>query len=195
LSIGKVGEIVYILVMNLKNKRKLAARIVFIAGILFMVLGITFLLGSLENTSIFSVFVAFFLLVAGGSCAMFAIKLNKRPIYLFFASLLMMVGIFIFLSALGIVTLPISRAWPMLSIFSGLALLPIGWRSYGKIHPRYLVSSCAFVVLGVILMIFSLRIIPFSFMSFVHTWWPLLFLLGGFTLVLTSISTRGEKKD
>ena len=160
-----------------------------------MTLGITFLLGSLEHASIISIFFAFLLLIGGGFCAVLAIKLNKRASYLFFASLFMMAGIFIFLTALGIITLPVSRAWPLLSVFSGLALLPVGWRSHGRIHPRYLVSSCAFVFLGFVLMIFSLRIIPFSFMSFVHTWWPLLFLLGGFTLVLISMSARGERKE
>ena len=168
---------------------------VFIAGIIFMVLGITFLLGSLEHASMGSVFLAFLLLVVGGFCAVLAIKLNKRSLYLFFASLFMMAGFFLFLVALGIVNLPLSRAWPLLSVFSGLALLPVGWRSHGRIHPRYLVSSCTFVALGILLMVFSLRLIPFSFMSFVQTWWPLLFLLGGFTLVLITISARGERKD
>jgi len=83
----------------------------------------------------------------------------------------------------------------MLSVFSGLALLPVGWRSHGRIHTRYLVSSCGFVILGFALMVFSLRLIPFSLMSFVHTWWPLLFLIGGFTLVLITISSKGERKE
>ena len=181
--------------MKSRNKRKLAARVVFIAGISFMVLGITFLLGSLEHASKISVFIAFLLLAAGGFCAALAIKLNKRSVYLFFASLFMMAGIFLFLTALGIITLPLSRAWPLLSIFSGLALLPVGWRSHGRIHPRYFVSSCTFVILGSVLMVFSLRLIPFSFMSFVHSWWPMFFLLGGFTLVLITISAGGERKD
>ena len=160
-----------------------------------MILGITFLLGSMENTSKFSVFLAFLLLVAGGSCAILAIKLNKRSTYLFFASLLMMAGIFLFFSALGIVSLPLSRAWPLLSVFSGLALLPVGWRRCGGIRPRYLVSSCAFVILGFVFMVFALKIIPFSFRSFIYTWWPLLFLLGGLTLILISLSPKGERVE
>lgn len=181
--------------MTMKSNIKLTARVAFIAGIFFMVLGITFLLGSLEQASKLSVFMAFSLLVAGGFCAAIAIKLNKRSIYLFFACLLMMTGIFLFLVALGIFPLPIYRSWPMLSIFSGLALLPVGWRSHGRIHPRYFVSSCTFVLLGFTLMGFSLRLIPYTFMSFVHTWWPMFLLLGGFTLVLISISARKERKD
>ena len=181
--------------MGLKNNRKFTARFVFIAGIFFMILGITFLLGSLENTSTVSVFLAFLLLFTGGLFAIFAIKLNKRSTYLFFASFLMMSGIFLFLSALGIVTLPFSRAWPMLSIFSGLALLPVGWRRHGGFRPSYFVSSCALVGLGCVLMVFSLRIIPFSFRSFIYAWWPMLLVLGGLTLILISLSPKGERKE
>lgn len=155
-----------------------------------MVLGISFLLGSLEQTSKISVFLAFLLVVAGAFCAVFAIRLSKRSSYLFFASLFFMAGVFLFLSSLGIIALPLSRSWPLLSVFSGLALLPVGWRRYGGFNTRYFVSSCAFVALGCVLLVFSLRMVPFSFRSFIYTWWPLLFILGGITLVLSSMASR-----
>ena len=158
-----------------------------------MILGISFLLGFLEGTSRISVFFSFLLVIVGAFCAMLAIRLNKRSSYLFFASFLMMAGLFLFLSALGIISLPFSRAWPLLSVFSGLALLPAGWRRYGAFRKRYIVSSCAFVLLGCVLLVFSLRMVPFSFIQFVHTWWPLLFVLGGLTLVL--ISLGGGKRE
>ena len=104
-----------------------------------------------------------------------------------------MAGVFLFLSALGIIPLPFSRAWPLLSVFSGLALLPVGWRRYGGFRPSYFVSSCAFVVLGCALLVFSLRMVPFSFKDFIQAWWPLLLVLGGLTLALISLgSKRGE---
>ena len=181
--------------MMSKSWRKFAARLVFIAGLFFMVLGITFLLGSLENTSRISVFLAFLLLVVGSSCAVWAIRLNKKAVYLFFATFFIMAGIFLFLSALGIVSLPVSQAWPLLSVFSGLALLPAGWRRYGGIRLRYFVSSCAFIVLGCFLLVFSLKLVPFSFTSFIHAWWPMLLVLGGLTLALISISGKGIRKE
>jgi hypothetical protein len=83
----------------------------------------------------------------------------------------------------------------LLSVFSGLALLPVGWRRHGGFRLRYLVSSCAFVILGCVLLVFSLKLIPFSFKTFIQTWWPLLFMLGGLTLVLISLSAQKERKD
>jgi len=169
--------------------RKLKASVVFIAGLSLMILGITFLLGSLEYASRISVFLSFLLVVAGAFCAILAIRLNKRSSYLFFASFFLMSGIFLFLSALGIIPLPFSKAWPLLSVFSGLALLPEGWRRYGGFRKRYFVTSFAFVILGCVLLVFSLDVVPFSFRQFIYAWWPLLFILGGLTLVLISLVT------
>ena len=168
--------------------RRIAGRLVFIAGLVLMILGITFLIGSRGGASRIWVFLAFLLVIAGAFYTVLAIRLYKRSSYLFFASFFLMSGIFIFLSALEVIPLPFSRAWPLLSIFSGLSLLPVGWRRHGGFSPRYFISSCAFVGLGCGLLVFSLRIVPFSFRQFIHDWWPLLFLLGGVTLVLISLS-------
>jgi hypothetical protein len=159
--------------MKPELRRKFAAKVAFITGLFLMILGITFLFGLLEGTSRISIFFSFLIVVAGASCAVLAIKLNKRSSYLFFASFLLMAGFFIFLSALGVISLPFSRAWPLLSVFSGLALLPVGWRRHGGFKLRYFVSSCAFVVLGCILLAFSLKLVPFSFKYFIQAYWPL----------------------
>ena len=178
--------------MGSKLPRKYAANLVFLSGFFLMILGITFLLGSLEKSSRITIFLAFMMVVAGALCAVWAIRLNKRSSYLFFASFFLMAGIFLFLSALGIISLPFSRAWPLLSIFSGLALLPAGWRRYGGFRPSYFVCSCAFVVLGFVFLVFSLRMVPFSFKDFIYAWWPLLLVLGGLTLVLISLGSKKE---
>ena len=161
-----------------------------------MILGVSFLLGALEGASGISIFLAFLLVVAGAFCAVVAVRLNKRPVYLFFASIFMMTGIFLFLSALGIITVPFFQAWPLLSVFSGLALLPMGLRRHGTLRMHYIVSSCAFVALGAAFMIFSLRLVPFSFRYFIYHWWPMLILFGGLTLVLISIGRpKGRPKS
>jgi hypothetical protein len=174
-------------------KRKFAAKLVFILGFSLMILGITFLFGSLENTSRISIFLSFLLVLAGVFCAVLATKLNKRSLYLFFGAFFLMAGIFLFLSALGIIPLPFSKAWPLLSVFSGLALLPVGWRRYGGFRTSYFVSSCAFVILGCVLLVFSLKVVPFSFKHFILAWWPLLFVLGGLTMVLISLGVRANQ--
>ena len=170
--------------------RKSTASAVFFLGLCLMILGTTFLFGFLERASQISIFLAFLLVVAGVFCTILAVRLNKRSSYLFFGSFFLMAGIYLFLSAMAVFPLGFSRAWPLLSVFSGLALLPAGWRRHGGFKTSFFVPSCAFVILGCFLLFFSLRVVPFSFREFIITWWPLLFLLGGLTLVLTSLAGR-----
>jgi hypothetical protein len=176
--------------MRSEIARRILARLVFIFGLLLMVLGVAFLFGTLSQTSGMSVLFSFLIVVIGCLCAVFAIKLNKRPLYLFFASFFLMAGFFLFLSALRIIPVSLSKVWPLLSVFSGLALLPAGWRRYNRFRSNFVVPACAFVILGCVLMVFSLEMVPFSFMQFILNWWPLLFVLAGILLVLLSLGSR-----
>jgi hypothetical protein len=174
---------------------QITARLIFIAGLLFMFLGCAFLLGSMANTSGIFVLGSFFFVIIGSGCAFLAVKLNKHSTYLFFAAFFLLVGFFLFLSALRILPIVFTEWWPVLSVFAGLALLPAGWHHYGKIRPQYVVPSTAFVVLGCVLLIFSLEMVPFSFKQFMLNWWPLLLVLAGLILVLISLDTKGKAED
>jgi hypothetical protein len=175
--------------------RKLTAHIAFIIGLLLMFFGSAFLLGTLEGTTRFSVLRAFFFVIIGALCAFFAIKLNKRSTYLFFAAFFLLVGFFLFLSALHILPFSFSQAWPLLSVFAGIALLPSGWRHFGSFRSRYVVPAVVFVILGCTLMIFSFHLAPFSFKHFVISWWPLLVVLIGLILVLLSLGTKNSASN
>jgi hypothetical protein len=175
--------------------RRLAARFVFIIGLLLMFVGSGFLLGSLAGISRVSVLSSFLFVITGCGCAVLAIKLNKRVIYLFFAAFLLQVGFFLFLSALGIFPLPLSKSWPLLSVFCGISLFPAGWRRFGTLKTAYVVPSIAFVFLGAALMIFSLGLVAFSFRQFMLNWWPLLVVLAGLVLVLVSLGTKFNAGD
>jgi cell division protein FtsW (lipid II flippase) len=54
------------------------------------------------------------------------------------------------------------------------------------------VPSVAFVFLGCFLMVFSFRMVPFSFKHFMVNWWPLLVVLMGLVLVLLALSTKNN---
>lgn len=174
--------------MNLT--RRITARFVFVVGLLLMILGITFLLGTITGISRISVLGAFAFVIIGALCAVLAIKLNKRSLYLFFAAFFLLMGLFLFLSVLRIVPITLAQGWPLLSVFAGLALIPAGLRYYRAFRSRYLVPSVAFVVLGCVLLVFSFKIVNFSFKQFMLNWWPLLLVLAGIILVLLSLSTH-----
>jgi hypothetical protein len=172
-----------------------AARLIFIIGLLSMFFGSAFLLATLTEKSSVPVLVSFLVVLIGVGCAVLAIKLNKRSLYLFIAALFLQIGLFLFLKALDIIQLPLSRVWPLISVFSGIALFPSGWHRYGAIRSRYLVPSIAFVALGSVMMVFSLDLVDFSFAQFIKNWWPLLVVLAGLTLVLISLGTRNKDED
>jgi hypothetical protein len=175
-------------------RRKAVARLVFIAGLLLMFLGSAFLLGTLQGITRFSLLRAFFFVIIGAICAVFAIKLNKRSLYLFFATFFLLVGFFLFLSALHILPFSFSQSWPLLSVFAGLALFPAGWHRFGALRVRFAVPSVVFVLLGCSLMVFSFGVVPFSFKQFVINWWPLLMALMGLILVLLALGTKNNEE-
>ena len=176
--------------------RRSAANFIFIIGCILMFLGVAFLLESLLDLSRVSILVSFLLLLLGTGCAVFAIKLNWRSIYLFIAALFLQAGLFLFLKTLGIISMKLSQSWPLLSIFTGIALLPSGWYKFGVVKVVYIVPAVTFIILGSVLMVFALDLVAFSLAQFIHEWWPLLIVLAGLILVLLAVSTKftGEIK-
>ena len=174
---------------------RVAAHIVFITGLLLMSFGVAFLLGTMAGISRLSVLWSFLIVIIGALFAVFAIKLDKRSVYLFFAAFFILMGSFLFLSALQIIPFTISEGWPLLSVFAGLALLPARWRHYRTVSYRYLIPSLAFILLGCILLVFSFKMAPFSFKRFIITWWPLLLVIAGIILVLLSLSSKGKSRN
>jgi hypothetical protein len=182
--------------MHLFMSRRFLAHSVFVIGLLLMIVGSAFLFGSSAEISQRGVLVSFVFVLLGIAGAFLAIFLNKRAVYLFFAAFFLQAGIFLFLSALHIIPFGFSKAWPLLSVFSGIALIPTAWHRYGMFRLNYFVPSIAFIGLGAALMIFSLGLVSFSLVQFVGTWWPLLVVLAGLALMLVSLGTKntGEAK-
>ncbi|MDR1411100.1 MAG: hypothetical protein LBI91_02705 [Spirochaetaceae bacterium] len=181
--------------MRHEFKRRLAARLIFFSGLLLTLLGCMFLLGTMAGISRISVMTAFFFIIIGSACAFFAVKLNKRSLYLFFATFFILVGFFLFLSSLRIIPMALENWWPSVSVFAGLALIPSGWHFYGIIKIRYMVPAAAFIILGAALLIFSLDMVTFSFKQFILNWWPLLMAVAGLILLLVSLGTKSGSKD
>jgi hypothetical protein len=141
-----------------------------------------------------SILISSLLIIFGIGYAILAIKLHRRSRYLFFAALFFQTGAFLLLGILGIIHIGFPKAWPLLPIFTGVALLFAGWHHYRAYKPNYIILSAAFVILGVIMMIFALDLLSFSLAQFVRDWWPLLVLLTALFLTFLFISTRYEKR-
>lgn len=160
-----------------------------------MLLGLASLLGSISGTSRISVLFSFLVVIIGAIFAVFAVKLNKKAIYFFIAAFFLQTGFFLFLSSLHIVPFSLSDFWPLFAVFAGLSLFIAGWHRFKSFKPRYMVPSIAFVILGCVLLMFSLDLLPFSFSQFVMNWWPLLLVLAGLILFLVSLGTKVKTED
>ena len=178
--------------MQLAERRKIGAKIAFFIGLLLMFAGSGLLLGTIEGTSRISVLTSFLFFLIGVIFAILAIKMNRRSIYLFFATFFLLIGFFLFFTALRIITIPFSRLWPLISVFAGLALIPAGFHHRRAFRASYMVSAFSFIILGIVLMVFSFNLVPFSFTRFVLDWWPLLVVLGGLVLVLLALSSNSK---
>ncbi len=132
------------------------------------------------------------LVVIGSGLAVIAVQLKHQSKYLFIASLLIQIGVLLLFVTGGMITQPIRHLWPLLSVFAGLALLPAGWQRYGRLRGNYLVPALTLVSLGIFLLFFAFKVLPFSFKRFVLMWWPLLLLLAGIVLTLVSVGSRGS---
>ncbi|MDR2491542.1 MAG: hypothetical protein LBD20_09105 [Spirochaetaceae bacterium] len=171
-------------------KKQLFAHIIFYSGLFSMMLGISVLISNYTGASRLPVFVSFSLMTIGILCAVFAIALDRRSLYLFFAVFFILNGLFFFLWAAGIIGLPITRCWPFLSIFTGISLIPAGVHKYKKPKAVFIVPGLAFLVLGCALLIFTFGLAPFSFKQFMLNWWHLLLLMAGLLLVLLSLNGK-----
>jgi hypothetical protein len=142
-----------------------------------------------------SILVSSLLIIFGIAYAVLAIKFHRHSRYLFLTALFFQTGAFFLLNILGFIRIGFPQAWPLLSIFTGIALLFAGWHRYRAYKANYIILSATFVILGIIMMIFALDLLSFSLAQFVRDWWPLLVLLAALLLALLLIGSRyGRKK-
>jgi uncharacterized membrane protein HdeD (DUF308 family) len=174
-------------------KKKKIARIIFYVGILLSLAGSVFLLFNFTSITGLQVVIAFLLLIIGGLCVFFAVKLRKKSLYLFFAAFFALIWLFLMFKVCGVITLNLRQSWPLLSVFTGIALLLAGINRYDKVRRIYLIPSVALIVLGCFLLLFSLKITSFSFKQFVLDWCPVIVIMSGITLILFSIGSGKER--
>jgi hypothetical protein len=175
-------------------KRKFLAYIVFCVGLVLSLLSSALLLFSFASITQLQTIGSFLFLIIGGLFIFLAKKIKRRPLYLFFATFFILLGLFLLLHVTGIVILTLKQSWPLLSVFAGLALLPAGSYRYGTIRRIYLIPSVALIILGGFLLLFSLKVTHFSFKQFILNWYPVIILMAGIMLILLSLSSNNRER-
>ncbi|HCM27244.1 MAG: hypothetical protein A2Z99_12640 [Treponema sp. GWB1_62_6] len=181
--------------MRSEKTRRFAAEVSLLSGLGFTLLGAGVLIVSASGGPRLSAVPASLCVLLGTVFAFAAVRLHRRSRYLFFSALLIQIGLFLVVFAAGGIDAPLSKLWPVLSIFAGLALIPAGWHRYGAPQSRFIVPAIVFVLLGGVFLVFAFRLVPFSFKAFFLAWWPLLLLIAGVILTLVSLSAPGDPEE
>jgi hypothetical protein len=175
--------------------RRLVAETVMLLGFSSTIMGFAILLISAGGGSRVAAVPAALFVIAGAVLAFTAVKLRRSARYLFVAAFFLQIGFLLLLVASGALDSPLSRLWPCLSIFAGLALIPAGWHRYRQARVRFVVPALAFVTLGAAFLLFSFGLIPFSFKRFFLAWWPLLLLFAGLIVTLVSFAAGEDTEE
>ncbi|MDR2795309.1 MAG: hypothetical protein LBB47_01195 [Spirochaetaceae bacterium] len=165
----------------------------FYVGIVLSLFGSAFLLFSFASITSLQIIGSFLLIIIGGLCVFFAIKLRRRSLYLFFAAFFTLLGLFLLFKVSGVINLNLRQSWPLLSVFTGIALLLAGANRSESIRRIYLIPSVALIILGCFLLLFSLKITSFSFKQFVLDWCPVILVMSGIMLILFYISGSKDR--
>ncbi len=181
--------------MQKRMMRRLVAETALLLGFSSTIMGLAILLITAGGGSRVAAVPASLFVIAGAFLAFTAVKLRRSSRYLFVAAFFLQIGVLLLLVASGAVVGPLGRLWPCLSIFAGLALIPSGWYRYGVARARFMVPSFTFVALGVVFLVFSFDLVPFSFKRFFLTWWPLLLLFAGLIVTLASLAAGGDSEE
>jgi len=181
--------------MGDKPMRRLAAELAFMFGISLMLLGSMLLVATLAGLPRFAILPASLGIIIGAAFAVLAIKLNKRSVYIFLSVFFCLTGILLLLVALKAIPASPANLWPFASVFAGLALLPAGWSRFSGFSVKFVIPAAAFLLLGILLLVFSFGMAPFSFKTFILVWWPLLLVIAGLILALLSFGPPARVGD
>ena len=165
----------------------LIGRLLFTLGVSFTILGSMLCLSIVKGVSKLVVLPAAFFLILGVLFAYVAVQITRKSGYLYFSAFCFQIGLLVLGLALQIIPIPFYRLWPFLSIIAGLSFIPVIRFNKRKPLAVFLVPAIAFVAIGIVLLIFSFRVVDFSFRRFLLTWWPLFMLVGGLMLFLISL--------
>jgi len=168
--------------------RRLAAELAFIFGLSLMLLGSVLLVATLAGLPRLAILPASLSIVIGAGFAVLAIKLSRRSFYVFLSVFFCQTGLLLLLVAMKVVPGSLANLWPFASVFAGFSLLPAGWTRELGFNGKFIIPALAFLLLGIVLLFFSLGMASVSFKSFILAWWPVLLVVAGLVLTLVSFN-------
>ena len=156
--------------INAPNGKLYPLNLLLAAGLLLIVLGLFLLVSvSTSATKVFSV--RAIVMLALGTLGLFlALGITKNDVLVFMGLFCLLSGIFILFVDVHIIPYTLRELWPIIVIEAGVSLFPAGLYRLSRMRSVYLFPAISLVVLGILLLPFSLHIKNLSFAQFIGKW-------------------------
>jgi len=167
----------------------------FVSGVFLTALGVV-LLGWMNNFVAGLVRWSPAILTVVGAVFLFKAFFRKaRPSAVFVGLLLFLSGTFALLLSTGVLPedLTFEKLWPVLMGIVGVSLIPYGARYRRTTRVTLVIPGIILIVLMALFLLFSLKIVQQTFAEFFITWWPLVLVFMGVTLIASG--WRGRRKE
>ena len=158
-----------------------------VMSVLFIILGLGFLLWTSGYVTIIGAFwpVGIVLLGLFFLYIVFIRKGSAR--FLFPGMFLSLSGIFYLLFVRVTGGFILHHVWPVFMCIAGLSLLPQAFRKQGNRRIALFVPALAIIFLSFLFLLFSTDVVHTDFKEFIAVFWPVLFILVGFFLLILYI--------
>ncbi|GMO43015.1 MAG: hypothetical protein Ta2B_23420 [Termitinemataceae bacterium] len=183
--------------MQIEIKNKKNNRSVLIIGLFLLLSGALFLTHNFSQTINTPLLGSSLVTIIGGIFLVITLKQKKGSHHLFMGTVVFLYGIYfcIVFSNAFFQTFTFPKTWPLLSLVAGIALITAGLRQFRKPKFVYLIPAISFVVLSVILLLFSTGLVALSLKKIILRWMPLLMIFAGVLMILISMYNNSRKNE
>lgn len=123
-------------------------------------------------------------IIFGAVFLYFTLSFTHNSFHLFLGIFCSLSGIFFGLVTGGVIPKTIREWWPASVVFASIALLAAGFYKAHKLRIAYTFPAVTLLLFGIVFLLFSFRIIPGSFKSFVLTFIPFFIISSGIFMVV-----------
>ena len=170
-------------------------RLVLILGFILVLVGITLLIAAISPAEDYSfLFFPSILLILGMIILYNALLGKRRLLPILIGLLLLSAWIFFLLVLAEVIPYTVTQVWPAMVILTGILIIPVGLIRYGYLPTTFILSTIFLCSLGITFLLFSLDIITMSFTKFASIWWPVLIIGSGIALICLFFYTRKNTK-
>ncbi len=176
-----------------QTKRTIIANSILFVGLVLIILGLAIFLKNFFVNKQIKVLACVINLIIAEICFFVCFGFLKLPSLVYAGTFFVLNGILSFFVESEFFEITLAQLWPIIIINTGLSFIPYQLFKFKKFKSSFLFPAILFICLGIIFLLFSLKVIPISFSSFIKFWWPLIFVIVGIALIVTFVILKTSK--